>query len=150
MPSEPSTSATATDGQRLNLKPDASGSSFVDGAWWPESRDLAAELPSIVDELAGRVGPVERVAYNLDAWKATPRKIRISGSMVRMGGFHSQDFDTVDMIGARRRLTLLVVPPETDERTAHDVLTAAGEVGNTNSVEALLHPEAQGEPARTS
>lgn len=150
MPSEPSTSASATDRQRLNLKPDGSESSFVDGAWWPESRDLAGQLPTIVDEVATRLGAVERVAYNLDAWEATPRKIRISGATVRMGGFHSQDFDTVDMIGARRRLTLLVVPPETDEQTAHDVLSAAGQVGNTNSVEAMLHPEAQGEPARTS
>jgi Family of unknown function (DUF5994) len=135
--SEPST--TLTDRPRLNLKADDSASGSVDGAWWPDSRDLAVELPAVTAEASARLGPVERVAYNIDAWEPVPRKIRIADATVRMAGFHSLDFDTVQLIGARRRLILLIVPPETDEKTARSVLAAAARVGNTDTVDALLH-----------
>jgi hypothetical protein len=55
-----------------------------------------------------------------------------------MAGYRTQDHDTVDVIGDRRRLTLLVVPPETDPRAAHDALAAASGVGNTDNVATLL------------
>ncbi|HEY0811734.1 MAG TPA: DUF5994 family protein [Pseudonocardia sp.] len=135
------------EGQRLSLKPDAEATGFVDGAWWPRSRDLAAELPAVTAEVAKRLGPVERVAYNISAWADSPRKIRIGDATVRMAGFHSLDFDTVQLIGARRRLVLLVVPPDTDEQTALSVLATAGDGDNTDSVDTLLH---RGEPARSS
>jgi hypothetical protein len=133
------TSTATTDRQRLNLKPDDAATGSVDGAWWPGSRDLTAELPAVTAEASARIGPVERVVYNIDAWEPVPRKIRIADATVRMAGFHSLDFDTVQLIGARRRLILLVVPPETDEATALSVLAAAADVGNTDTVEALLH-----------
>lgn len=148
MSSEASTSVT--DRARLNLKPDAAATGSVDGAWWPASRDLAAELPAVMAEASTRLGPVERVAYNIGAWATVPRKLRIDDATVRMAGFHSLDPDTVQLIGARRRLTLLVVPPDTDEQTADSVLAAAGAGGNTDSVDALLHSGNQGEPVRTS
>ncbi len=129
MSSEPSTAVL--DRPRLNLKPESSAAGSVDGAWWPGSRDLPAELPAVMAELANRIGPVERVAYNLDAWAAVPRKISINGETVRMAGFHSLDRDTVHMIGARRRLVLTVVPPDADEQTAAAALTAAGQVPTT-------------------
>jgi hypothetical protein len=141
--SEPSTSLV--DGQRLTLKPDDAATGAVDGAWWPGSRDLVAELPAVTAEASTRLGPVERVAYNIDAWDAAPRKIRIGDATVRMAGFHSLDFDTVQLIGARRRLILLVVPPDTEEETALSVLATAARVENTDSVETLLR-SVKGEP----
>ena len=33
---------------RLRLKPKAPLSGYVDGAWWPRSDDLAAELPDLL------------------------------------------------------------------------------------------------------
>lgn len=129
---------TAADHQRLRLKPDAPTTGVVDGAWWPESRDLAAELPAMAAELTSRLGPVEAVSYNLDAWDATPGKVGVGRGVVRMSGFHSQAYATVDVVGARRRLTLLVVPPETDPRAADAALTAASREGNTDGVDALL------------
>jgi len=150
MSSEPTTSVTPAEPRRLCLKADGPPTGFVDGAWWPGSRDLAAELPAVMAELSTRVGRVERVAYSLDAWPITPRKIRIEGAVVRMAGFHTLDADIVQMIGAQRTLTLLVVPPDTDQQTARDALTAASRADNTDDVEALLHTRAASEPARTS
>ena len=42
------------------------------------------------------------------------------------------------MLGARQRVTLLVVPPETSSQNAHEALMSAGRRANTDDVEALL------------
>ena len=128
--------STATD--RLCLKLESATTGFVDGAWWPASRDLAAEMPSLLDALGDQAGPVERVSYNIDAWNAVPRKVRVDGHVVRMGGFRSQPAATLKVVGEGRALMLLVVPPETDQQAAHRVLAAASENGNTEGIDALL------------
>ena len=40
---------------RLRLKPKAPTTGWVDGGWWPRSRDLAAELPGLLSVLAVRL-----------------------------------------------------------------------------------------------
>ena len=129
---------TRTDSRRLSLKPEAPTTGFVDGAWWPASRDLAAELPALAAAVTSRLGPVEAVSYNIDAWDVTPRRVAVGGAVVRMAGYHTQAHDTVDVRGARHRLTLLVVPPDTEPRTAAAALAAAGRAGNTDGLDALL------------
>ena len=129
---------------RLRLKPKAPRTGYVDGAWWPRSRDLAAELPSLLTVLAVRLGQVERVSFNLAAWPTTPRRLRIEDADVRLEGFRSQPAATVTVIGPweRHRLTLLVVPPETDPVVAHGILMTAAHRDDHRSPEALLdgHP----------
>ena len=123
---------------RLRLKPDGPVTGFVDGGWWPRSRDLPAELPALLAGLADRWGPVERTSYNLDAWGPAPREITIDGRRVRLAGYRSQHPATIDVLGASHRATLLVVPPETAPRTAQALLSAAGDGANTDRVDALL------------
>jgi hypothetical protein len=138
MTSASSTLPPLSTTDRLSLKPESATTGFVDGAWWPASRDLAAEMPAFIAALAGRAGAVERVSYNIDAWDAVPRKVRVDGNVVRMGGFRSQDAATLKVVGEQQVFTLLVVPAETDEQAAHRVLATASENGNTEDVDALL------------
>jgi len=126
---------------RLRLKPQAPTTGYVDGAWWPRSRDLVTELPALVAVLQIRLGRVERVSYNLTAWGPTERTIEVDGLVVRLAGYRSQHPDTVDVIGPRQQLTLLVVPPESSAQAAHRALMAAGRLGNTDPVEDLLRPD---------
>jgi Family of unknown function (DUF5994) len=46
---------------RLRLKPKAPTSGYVDGAWWPHTDGLPAELPDLLAVLTVRLGPVDRV-----------------------------------------------------------------------------------------
>lgn len=132
---------------RLKLKPKAPTTGHVDGAWWPRSRDLSAELPALLAVLAVRLGRVQRVSYNLTEWDAAPRRLTIDGRPVRLGGFHSQHAHTVDVIGLNGpRITLLVVPPETGQATAHQVLMRASRRGNIDDIDELLTPTATPEP----
>ena len=123
---------------RLRLKPKAPTTGWVDGGWWPRSRDLAAELPRLLTVLSVRLGPIERVSYHLGDWAPTVGKISVGGGVVRLAGYRSQHADTVDVLAARQRVTLLVVPPEATTQTAHAALMAAGHRGNSEVVEALL------------
>ncbi|MCT2582035.1 DUF5994 family protein [Actinophytocola gossypii] len=123
----------------MTLKPKALTTGYVDGAWWARSRDLSTELPALLAALAVRLGRVERVSYNLGAWDLAPGRLVVNGQGVRLGGFHAQHPSTLDVIGLNgSRLTLLVLPPATDEATAHRILRAAADRDNTDEVDRLL------------
>ena len=126
---------------RLRLKPAAPTSGHVDGSWWPRSRDLAAELPDLLAAVTDRLGSTERVSYHLGDWDPAGRSIDVGGGFaVRLSGFHFQQRDTIDVLGPQKRITLLVIPPETSPQTADDALAAAAQPGNTDTVDALLNP----------
>jgi hypothetical protein len=124
---------------RLRLRPKALTTGYVDGAWWPRSRDLAAELPALLAVLAVRLGEISRVSYNLTEWDTAPRQVAADGVRVRLNGFWSRPAHTVDVVaGDRRRLTLLLVAPDTEPSAAHHSMMCAAQRENTDTVEALL------------
>ncbi len=129
---------------RLRLKPAAPATGHVDGAWWPRSRDLATELPLLLAAVAERLGRVESVSYHLGDWDPVGRRVDVDGHVVRLSGFRFQRSDTVDVVGRRQRITLLVVPPEASPQRADDALDAGGDPGNTGTVDALLDPHPTG------
>lgn len=127
---------------RLSMKPAAPSMGYVDGAWWPRSRDLATELPTLLAALAVRMGDIASVSYSLASWEAAPRRITVAGNSVRLAGFHYQHAQALDVIGAdRRRITLLVVPPEASPSSARDTMAAAALPGNAEGLDELLAPE---------
>jgi Family of unknown function (DUF5994) len=127
------------DRLRLKLKPkSATVTGFVDGGWWPRSRDLRAELPALVGVLTVRLGQVERVGYRLADWDPTANRLVVDGALVHLDGYRSRSAGTVDLIAREQRVTLLVVPPDTDPEMAHQALLAAGHRGNTDAVAQLL------------
>ncbi|WP_199517213.1 DUF5994 family protein [Nucisporomicrobium flavum] len=46
-----STSRVPDDAVRLRMDPVPSRTTVLDGAWWPRSTDVVAELPALVDAL---------------------------------------------------------------------------------------------------
>lgn len=116
---------------RLRLKPKAPLTGYVDGGWWPRSRDLAVELTSLAHVLEVRLGRVTRVAYPVSAWAGAPRQITVDGHAIRLEGFHSQDEHVLHLSGTdRQRISLLVVPPDTDDTSAHDAMMTSAHRGN--------------------
>jgi hypothetical protein len=66
--STPSVQAQACSGVRLELKRNIPDLAWVDGAWWPRTTDLTAELPPLLTALFDRVGTAAMVGYQLNAW----------------------------------------------------------------------------------
>jgi hypothetical protein len=134
-----SKATAAEQSLRLKLKPTAPttrDAGYVDGAWWPRSRDLVAELPALIEALAARLGVVHQMAYNLTVWETTSR--RLHGHTVRLGGYRHQRANTIGVSGSGRdRLTLLVIPPETSETDARTMSLAAAGENNVDNVDTL-------------
>ena len=90
--------------------------------------------------MTDRLGSTERVSYHLGDWDPVGRRYVGGDFAVRLSGFHFQHRDTIDVLGPQKRITLLVIPPETSSQTANDALAAAAQPGNTDTVDALLNP----------
>ena len=135
---------------RLRLKPKAPLSGYVDGAWWPRSDDLAAELPDLLAVLSVRLGRIDRVMYNVNEWAKASAKLATGGRAVRLDGYRLQPINTVEVLGLNRnKIALLVVPPNTDPDEAHATLMAAAAPGNDSTVDSLLTISARDRENRT-
>ena len=124
---------------RLRLKPKGSQAGYVDGSWWPRSRDLVSEVPELARVLAVRIGRVTRVAFPYAAWDIPPGQITVDGSMTRLEGFRHQDDYIVHVSGPdRRRISLLVIPPNATTIAAHDAMMASAGRDNVDQPADLL------------
>jgi hypothetical protein len=126
---------------RLRLKPKGRISGSVDGAWWPHSDDLATQLPDLLAVLSVRLGPIDRVLFNVNEWATPPRKLSTGGRAVRLDGYQRQPVHTIEVLGfsGGGRIALLVVPADADPDEAHSTLMAAATPHDTSTVDGLLH-----------
>ena len=60
---------------RLAFCSRSTGRGGVDGAWWPSSTDLGAELPDLVAVVGSMIGEVRRVVYDPSIWPPTPSRV---------------------------------------------------------------------------
>jgi hypothetical protein len=124
---------------RLRLKPPAPPTGYVEGAWWPRSRDLSEELPALAEALRVRLGAVSRVAYAQHGWDADPRRVLVEGHVVALEGFRTQQENTVHLTGTGgQRISLLVVPPAASDAAGRAAMTTAAGRGNTDHPEWIL------------
>lgn len=134
---------------RLRLKPKARATGYVDGAWWPRSRDLATEVAALADVLAVRLGTIERVAYALSNWDTAPRRVVVDGHRARLEGFSYQDKNIIHVTGSNKgRITLMVIPPEMTDTAGHDAMMTAAHRGNEDRPEEILAATAVPAPRR--
>lgn len=137
---ESSTHPAATPAPaRLSLKTPEPSTGSVDGAWWPRSSNLVAEVPSLLEALASRLGTVSRVVYHLAYWEPAPSRLEVGGCAVRLDGYRFQPIHTVYIIGTNRdRLVLLVVPPATNSAYADETMATAATANNASTADQLL------------
>jgi hypothetical protein len=112
----------------LQLKPHPPASTHLDGAWWPRSTELSAELPLLIEALSDRIGAVAVVGYHRNAWTPAPPLMQIADDPVHLEGFTSDEPATVILIGHDgRRVTLRVISPAATEVVGRRELDAAAE-----------------------
>jgi hypothetical protein len=113
---------------------------FVDGGWWPRSLDLGIELAPLLAEMFSAGYDIHRVTYNLARWDPAPRSVAVSGRLVKLGGYRTQNpalISLVDMSGWKR-VDLLVILPDTHPRIAERALSLAGLDGDLHQAEQIL------------
>ncbi len=135
---------------RFRLK-ETYGGGHVDGAWWPHSDDLTAELPGLIEGLALRLGAIGRVFYNKTEWRLAPAELVGGKGVVRLDRYGGQPPNTVEVVDYKGNKTaLLVIPFHIDPERAHSIVTAAAAPGDEASVDALLMISAQDRECRTT
>jgi hypothetical protein len=126
---------------RLRLDQQPSRTTVLDGAWWPRSADVVAELRTLMDELSGVRGQITHVLLNATGWDLPhPRRATTGQGTVRLGWFTSQPTGLVTIICdfGRDRFDLLVVPPGTSRTSADAAMTAAADGDDKRRAPELL------------
>lgn len=130
---------------RLSLAPAGSAPALLDGAWWPRSRDLAAELPSLTAVLDPLWGRITRVTVNPTQWPVIPRKVPVAGHVVNVGWFlPEQDPHELLLLSYHvGRWNLLVVPPQTTDDSAAWLMAAASDPRGMSTASRLMEEMAR-------
>ncbi|MEV7817651.1 DUF5994 family protein [Streptomyces flaveolus] len=137
---------------RLTLAPTGSAPALLDAAWWPRSRHLDAELPALAAVLDPLWGRITRISVNPGQWPLIPRKVLLTGHVVKVGWFRAeQDQHELLLFSYHMgRRNLLVVPPQTPSAQAAWLLAAASDPTRTSTGGALMAEAAHlGDAAET-
>ncbi|MFD5712674.1 DUF5994 family protein [Streptomyces pharetrae] len=121
---------------------------LLDGAWWPRSRDVAAELPGLITALTERLGPITRIGLDSAAWNELPTRITVDDRVVHIDSFAVGDDTALVTRGDQDLFTLLVVPPGTPLEAARAAMAEAVRAGNPKQAQQILIDTTAAEPPR--
>ncbi len=125
---------------RLAFCDRSSGAGAVDGAWWPHSLDLRAELPDLVAVLSLSIGPIHRVVYDPTHWPDAPSRIIRGTAVTTVDPYSLVASDTIYLIGTHSRdAVLFIVPPSSPGHAVHRVLGAVSNDPQSMTVAVLRH-----------
>ncbi|WP_338897080.1 DUF5994 family protein [Streptomyces sp. TG1A-60] len=110
----------------------------LDGAWWPRSRDIAAELPSLITALTEHLGPITRVGLDTGAWEELPTRMTIDDRVVHIESFPVGDDTVLITRGEQDLFSLLVVPPHAAPDAARAAMAEAVRTGSVTQAEQIL------------
>ncbi|KUM80136.1 hypothetical protein J7F01_06625 [Streptomyces sp. ISL-22] len=111
---------------------------ILDGAWWPRSRSLTAELPGLISALTERLGPITRIGLDSAAWDEMPTRMTIDDRVVHIDVFSVGDDTALVTRGDQDYFSLLVVPPDTPPEAARAAMTEAVRTGNPKQAQQIL------------
>ncbi|MEU8865692.1 DUF5994 family protein [Streptomyces umbrinus] len=124
---------------RLSLAPYEAVEGGFDGAWWPYSHNLVAELPGLVGAMDG-AGNITRVIVGIEPWPDIPHQVAIGVHTVTAGwsvsGHEQNEIVLCSYLKGFR--TLLVVPPATAPGAADWLMSTPVPVDGSRTATELL------------
>ncbi|MFF3323459.1 DUF5994 family protein [Streptomyces sp. NPDC002889] len=122
----------------LRLETTHARGGILDGAWWPRSREIGAELPSLLAALSEHLGPVTRVGLDASAWEELPTRLIVDDRVVHIDSFPVGDDTVLITRGDRDHFSLLVVPPYASHDEACAAMARAVRADNVTPAEQIL------------
>ncbi|MFE0515179.1 DUF5994 family protein [Streptomyces sp. NPDC058964] len=122
----------------LRLETTHAREGVLDGAWWPRSRDISAELPSLISALTEHLGPVTRVGLDSSAWDELPTRVMVDGRVVHIDSFPVGDDTALITRGDRDHFSLMLVPPDTSPDAARAAMARAVRADNVTGAKQIL------------
>ncbi len=147
-------SSPRTKAPRLAFCARSTARGGVDGAWWPKSTNLSAQLPDLVSILGLTIGEVRRVVYDPSRWPPTPPRIIKGSNAISVDPYTLVASDTIYLIGTHARdAVLYVIPPKSAVAVVDNVLAAVSEATGPMNAFVLRHllehfTTTAGQPAR--
>ena len=126
---------------RLKLDGGSSRKAALDGAWWPRTTDVAAELPPLLEALRGLRGEITHVLLGATEWDLPhPRRLGKGPTAARLGWYTAQPAGLVTIMTefGQDRFDLLVVPPDATSDAAEAALSAAADADDQEGAAELL------------
>ncbi|MER6253440.1 DUF5994 family protein [Streptomyces sp. NPDC001584] len=114
----------------LRLETTRSREGLLDGAWWPRTRDIEAELPALISVLTEHLGPITRVGVDASAWNGLPTRMVIDDQVVHLDSDPVGDDTVLITRGHNDHFVLLVVPPDTTADAAREAMARAVRADN--------------------
>ncbi|MFJ9036957.1 DUF5994 family protein [Streptomyces sp. NPDC102406] len=114
---------------RLALRPPTFPPGPLNGAWWPRSDDLAAELTALTEVFDASRGRVTRIACHRGSWPTQPQALSVKGHSVTITWLASGlDPHTIRLFSyGAGRWDLLVIPPHSAAAVAARLMSAASD-----------------------
>ncbi|MGN9791600.1 DUF5994 family protein [Streptomyces sp. OZ13] len=122
----------------LRLETTHAREGILDGAWWPRSRDIGAELPVLITALTEHLGAVTRVGLDASAWEELPTRLIIGDRVVHIDSFPVGDDTVLITRGDRDHFSLLVIPPDTTPDAARAAMARAVGADNATAEQILI------------
>ncbi|WP_326689104.1 DUF5994 family protein [Streptomyces sp. NBC_01795] len=118
--------------------PERSREGILDGAWWPSSRDVGAELPGLVAALTELLGPITRVGVDTEAWDGVQKPLFVRGQLIHIDWFPLGDDTVIVTRGEHDHFSLLAIPPEATYEEAQAAFHRAVHPDNQRSGTQIL------------
>lgn len=116
---------------RIVLTPRLVRRDHLQGAWWPTSTDVTAELKWMLSTAVAQQHVVTGVTLNRDEWPDAPLVVRaLTTKNPTVNWYGLAEANLAVLHGRNGRLALLVVPPETPDEVAHAAMRMASTPGN--------------------
>ncbi|MFJ7180492.1 DUF5994 family protein [Streptomyces massasporeus] len=122
----------------LRLETTESREGVLDGAWWPRSRDIGAELPALLSALTVHLGPVTRVGLDTAAWEELPTRIVVDDRVVHIDSFPVGDDTVLITRGDQDVFSLLAIPPHATPEAARAAMAQAVRADNITRGKQIL------------
>lgn len=111
---------------RLLLRDIGAGFGEVDGAWWPRTVNLIAELHDLISAVTPRTGPIARVGFDWNTVSLAQRRIDHDDGVELRGPGIGQSPAVMRLIGTDGRgLALLVIAHDTPIHRADERMRQA-------------------------
>lgn len=122
----------------LRLRSEPSGEGAFDGAWWPRSRNIHAELPRLIGVLSPYLGPVDRIGLDADAWDGLGEPLYVEGRRIQIDWFPVGEDTVLVGRGVLGNYALLAIPPEADVDEAYAAMTMATRISSRDAGQQIL------------
>jgi hypothetical protein len=120
----------------------------LDGAWWPRSTNLEAELAELVDHFPAKSGRIVHAVFSVPDWRPAHRRIKVKRGIIKVGSFPRDDSHRIMLsLSSREILQLMVVPPHSSPSLALAVMARATSPSNCDSAATILNDAQQSEAA---